>query len=104
MKNKPINTKIAEGEKKIVPDIVKRIVDFINFWNNPNRETGKYKSIEEFQLQIYSVSTDFAFKWWVSRQELLEVSKFIGESVSDNKLTLSIGNFTVELELQNNPG
>ena len=45
-------------EEEKAPEIVNKIVEFFNFWSNPDGEKGEYKSIKEFQLRIYDVSCE----------------------------------------------
>ena len=85
---------------KIEPKIVKDIVEFFKYWQNPDRVEEEYGPIKEFQLQIYSVSTDFVFKWLVSEEELKEVSEFTEIEIEDNKLLLGIGEYNMELAVR----
>lgn len=68
------------------PAILKKLIDFINFWNNPKKEQGESFSLSVHALRIYDVSYDFWFKWIVSDDELKEVSNFLNIKIKDDKL------------------
>ena len=82
------------------PKIVKDIVEFFQYWQNPDRVEGEHLPIKEFQLQIYSVSIEFVFKWFVQESELKEVSEFTGIEIENNKLLLSLGEYEIELAVR----
>jgi hypothetical protein len=83
--------------KEKSPKILDRIIEFFNFWNNPDDEKGEYTSIKTFQLRIYDVSYDFVFKWYITEQELKEVSEFTNIPIKNNSLALGIGEHFLEL-------
>ena len=87
-------------EEKKAPEIVNRIIEFFNFWNNPDDEEGEYTSIKEFQLRIYDVSYYFAFKWYITKEELQEVSDFTDIPIENNMLALGIGEHFLELAIK----
>ena len=79
------------------PEIVDKIIEFFNFWNNPDREEGEYTSIKTFQLRIYDVSYNFVFKWYITEEELKEVSDFTNIPIENDMLALGIGEHFLEL-------
>jgi len=82
------------------PEIIQKIVQFFNFWNNPDELEDEYVPIKAHQLEIYSVSYDFVFKWYVTEEELKEVSEFTGFNINDNMIALSIGEHNLELAVR----
>jgi hypothetical protein len=95
---KSLNQNKMEEEK--APEIINKIVEFFNFWSNPDDEKGEYKSIKEFQLRIYDVSCEFVFKWYITEKELQEVSDFIGNPIENNMLSLGISEYFLELAVK----
>ena len=87
-------------EEKKAPEIIDKIVEFFNFWNNPDREEGQHISIKEFQLRIYDISYDFVFRWYITREELKEVSDFTEIPIENNMLALGIGDHFLELAIK----
>lgn len=55
---------------KEVPKIINDIVEFFQFWQNPDNVKGRTLPIKAFQLRVFDVSMDFVFKWYVSSEEL----------------------------------
>ena len=84
-------------EEEKAPEIINKIIEFFNFWNNPDNEEGEYTSIKTFQLRIYDVSYDFVFKWYITEKELKEVSDFTNIPIENNSLALGIGEHFLEL-------
>ena len=84
-------------EKKKIPEIVNTIVDFFKFWQNPDGIDEEYLPIKTFQLRIYDVSMNFIFKWVISEIELKEVSEFTEVEVINGMLSLSLGEYNIEL-------
>jgi hypothetical protein len=82
------------------PEIIQKIVEFFNFWNNPDELEDEYVPIKAHQLEIYSVSYDFVFKWYVTEEELKEVSEFTGFKINDDMIALSIGEHNLELAVR----
>lgn len=80
------------------PTIIKKLIKFINFWDNPKEEQGEYISLSVHGLRIYDVSFDFWFKWIISDDELKEVAEFLNIEIKDNKLFLTIGEHNIELQ------
>lgn len=89
-----------EEEEDKGPEIIQKIVEFFNFWNNPDELEDEYVPIKAHQLEIYSVSYDFVFKWYVTEEELKEVSEFTGFKIDDNMIGLSIGDHNLELAVR----
>lgn len=87
-------------EGKEAPEIIDKIVDFFNFWNNPDNEKTEHTSIKEFQLRIYDVSYDFVFKWYITKEELKQVSDFTKIPIENNILALGIGEHSLELAIK----
>ena len=81
------------------PKIVNKLVDFFQFWQNPERVDGDTLPIKEFQLQIYSPSYNFIFKWYVEKEELEAAAKWIDVKLKKNQRTLpmSLGEYNIEL-------
>jgi len=79
------------------PKIVDDIVEFIKFFDNPDREEGEFKSIKEIQLRIYDVSMSFYFKWYIPYEQLKEVSEFTNVKIENDTLSLSLGEYNIEL-------
>lgn len=86
-----------KAKKEKAPEILDRIIEFFNFWNNPDDEEGEYISIKTFQLRIYDVSYDFVFKWYITEEELKEVSEFTNIPIKNNTLSLGIGEHCLEI-------
>lgn len=87
-------------EENNAPKIINDIVEFLNFWKNPDREEGEYISIKEFQLQVYSPSIDFVFKWYVSEEDLKAASEFSGIKIENKTIAFSFGEYNVELSVR----
>ncbi len=87
--------------EKQPPKIVDSIVEFFKFWQNPDGVKEDYLPIKEFQLRIFDVSMDFIFKWYVSVDELKEASDFTEVKIVDNVLSLSLGEYSIELSRKN---
>jgi hypothetical protein len=81
------------------PEIIDKIVAFFNFWNNPDELEDEHVPIKAHQLEIYSVSYDFVFKWYITEEELKQVSEHTGIEIEDNRLKLGIGDHRFELEV-----
>ena len=79
------------------PEIITKLVDFINKWNNPNELPDGPRPIEIYQLIIYDVSYNFIFKWIIKEKELKEASAFTKVAIENNTIRLSIGECSVEL-------
>lgn len=81
------------------PEIVTKLVDFFQFWQNPDRVEGDTLPIKEFQLQIYSPSYNFVFKWYVEKKDIEEAANFIGVKLKKNQrvLPMSLGEYNIEL-------
>jgi len=79
--------------------IVNKLVEFFQFWQNPDRVEGDSLPIKEFQLQIYSPSYNFVFKWYVEKEELEAAAKWIDVKLKKNQRTLpmSLGEYNIEL-------
>lgn len=88
-------------EKEQAPEILENIVAFLNFWNNPDNSEEEYVPIKAFQLEVYSVSYAFAFKWYITQEELQQVSDYTDIEIEGNCLKLGIGEYQVELEAEN---
>jgi hypothetical protein len=82
------------------PEIVDKIVDFFNFWDNPDNEKTEHISIKEFQLRIYDVSYDFVFRWYITKEELKQVSDFTKIPIENNMLALGISEHSLELAIK----
>lgn len=82
------------------PEIIQRIVEFFNFWNNPDGEKGQYISIKDFQIRVYFVSDDFVFKWYVTKEELKQVSDFTEFPIIDDTIALSFSEYFFELAVR----
>ena len=82
------------------PEIVEKLVDFFQFWQNPDRLESDSFPIKEFQLQIYSPSIDFIFKWRVKKEDVIAAAKFIDVKLKKNQriLPMSLGEYNIELE------
>ena len=80
------------------PEIIEKILAFFNFWNNPDGSDDEYVPIKAYQLEIYSVSYNFVFKWYITEEELRQVSEHTGINIEDNRLKLGIGEHQLELE------
>jgi len=93
-----LNQNKMEEEK--APEIIDKIVDFFNFWSNPDNEEGEHVSIKQFQLRIYDVSYDFVFKWYITEKELKEVSDFTNIPIQNDMLALGIGEYFLELAVK----
>lgn len=87
-------------EEEKAPEIVDKIVEFFNFWNNPDHEEGEHISIKEFQLRIYDVSYDFVFRWYITKEELKEVSDFTKIPIENDMLALGISDHSLELAIR----
>ncbi len=89
------------SEEKEIPKIVSDIVEFFQYWDNPDEEKGGYKSIKAFQLAIYGPSMNFIFKWVVSNEELKQASDYTGIEIVDDTLGLSLSDYNIELSSKN---
>lgn len=89
----------ADVSSSATPEIVNKLVEFFQFWQNPDRVEGDSLPIKEFQLQIYSPSYSFVFKWYVEKKDFEEAAKFIGIKLKKSQRTLqmSLGEYNIEL-------
>lgn len=89
----------ADVSSSATPEIVNKLVEFFQFWQNPDRVEGDSLPIKEFQLQIYSPSYNFVFKWYVDKKDFEEAAKFIGTKLKKSQRTLqmSLGEYNIEL-------
>lgn len=82
--------------------ILDRLTEFLRLWQTNDEECNEdgSRAIHGYQLYATEVSFDFSFKWYVSRDELIEVATHIGEKVKKNQkvVKLSAGEFMIELE------
>lgn len=90
----------ADVSSSATPEIINKLVEFFQFWQNPDRVEGDSLPIKEFQLQVYSPSYNFVFKWYVDKNDFEEAAKFIGTKLKKSQRTLqmSIGKYDIELE------
>ncbi|WP_027393149.1 hypothetical protein [Aquimarina latercula] len=87
-------------EKKIMD----RLFEFFDFWDNKDTENEDgTREFSERQFWVYEVSDNFAFKWYVSREEFDEVIAHgegritLGENKNIAKLSLGQHNFELEV-------
>lgn len=82
-----------------VPEIINKITEFFQFWQNPDRVEGDSLPIKEFQLQIYLPSSNFVFKWYVDKKDFEEAAKFIELKLkkSQRSFQMELGEYNIEL-------
>lgn len=91
---------MKRGEKK--KPIDKRIVDFLNDWNNnPDGEENAMVPINHFWLSARDVSEIFVLKWYVSKEDFNHLKNVIQWEGDKNKIFLEMEENIVEIEVDN---
>jgi hypothetical protein len=88
------------------PEIIKRLVEFINAYDNPNGvPDGKPAPITAYSLMRYTVSSirgGAAFKWYVGKKEFDSIVKYCKIKLKRNQKVLKVeltSDYKIEFEL-----
>lgn len=92
------------NKQKNAPKILDRVLEFINWWDNPDKIYNKPRPVSMHELWVLSVSPNFVFKWYIEEEDFIEAANYLGEELEPGQksIFLAIGDlkeYKIELSI-----